>query len=67
MSIQNKLVDMKLQIRLHPRIVISSEVEKSFLHTRFLAGWLYRFAGFLRYLTLTIFPPARKIPRLRSG
>ena len=51
----------------YPRIVISNEVEKSFLHTRFLGGWLYRFACFLRYLTLTIFPSARKIPRLRSG
>ena len=51
----------------YPRIVISSEVEKSFLHIGFLAGWLYWFARFLRYLTLTIFPSAMKIPRLRSG
>ena len=51
----------------YPRIVISREVEKSFLHIGFLAGWLYWFARFLRYLTLTIFPSAMKIPRLRSG
>ena len=54
-------------ICLHPRIVISSEVEKSFLHVGFLAGWLYWFACFPCDLTLTIFPPAMKIPRLRSG
>ena len=41
-------------ICLHPRFVISSEVVKSFLHVGFLAGWLYWFACFLRYLTLTI-------------
>ena len=51
----------------YPRIVISSEVEKSYLHVGVLAGWLYWFASFPCDLTLTIFPPAMKIPRLRSG
>lgn len=51
----------------YPRIVISREVVKSFLHVGFLARWLYWFACFLRYLTLTIFPSAMKIPRLRAG
>ena len=51
----------------YPRIVISSEVEKSFLHVGFLDRWLYWFASFPCDLTLTIFPPAIKIPRLRSG
>ena len=51
----------------YPRIVILSEVEKSFWHIGFLAGWLYWVACFPCDLTLTIFPSARKIPRLRSG
>ena len=51
----------------YPRIVISSEVEKSFLHVGFLDRWLYWFASFPCDLTLTIFPPAMEIPRLRSG
>ena len=51
----------------YPRIVMRGEVEKSFLHVGVLAGWLYWFASFPCDLTLTIFPPAMKIPRLRSG
>ena len=51
----------------YPRIVISSEVEKSFLHVGVFAGWLYWFASFPCDLTLTFFPSAIKIPRLRSG
>ena len=51
----------------YPRIVISSEVEKSFLHVGVFAGWLYRFASFPCDLILTFFSSAIKIPRLRSG
>ena len=51
----------------YPRIVISREVEESFLHVGVFAGWLYWFESFPCDLTLTIFPPAMKIPRLRSG
>ena len=51
----------------YPRIIISSKVEKSFLHVDVFAGWLYWFASFPCDLTLTFFSSAIKIPRLRSG